>query len=190
DIVTQPLHSPLAPPFDCIFADRAEAEWGFGFLRQTLELLNAESNAYRPCVLTLPKNHKRRLLRFNFGPWLLMDFCGPKSEYGKRINLALLRDGFATDLRRQWFVFNHPHDRRGVGVYHFTWAEVQAMNEDLVEHYQASMHYIGALFSGWQGWPYRMAHQPQIFTGIFDLTVRDSLLTDGINPFFAPDDVQ
>ncbi|HXF61912.1 MAG TPA: hypothetical protein VNK95_09855, partial [Caldilineaceae bacterium] len=105
--------SQLASPFDRIFADRAEAEWAFTFLSQTLELLNAGSNAYLPCALTLPKNHKRRLLRLNFGPWLLLDFCGPSSQYGKRIHLALLAYGFATDPRKRWFVFNHPHDRRG-----------------------------------------------------------------------------
>lgn len=174
----------LAPPFERIFADYAEAEWGFGFLRQTIDLLNAGANAYRPCVLTLPKNHKQRLLRFNFGPWLLVDFCGPTSKYGKWIHLALLRDGLATASRKEWFVFSHPHDKRGMAVYRFTWAEVQSMDSELTEHYEVSMQYTGELFGHWRGSAYQLAHQPQLFAGIFDPALRASILTHGLDPFF------
>jgi hypothetical protein len=96
----------LAPPFDAIFHDAEEAQWGFDFLRHTLEILDAGANHYRPCVMTLPKSHKFRLLRFNFGPWLLIDYCGPASKYGKRINLALISDDLAVDPRKKWLSFN------------------------------------------------------------------------------------
>lgn len=175
----------LASPFDRIFADRAEAEWAFTFLSQTLELLKAGSNGYRPCALTLPKQHKRRLLRFNFGPWLLLDFCGPSSHYGKRIHLALLAYEFETDPSKRWFVFNYPHDRRGVGVYRFSWAEVQSMDPSLAEHYEASMHYAGELFTRWKGSPYRLAHQSQLFAAVLDPALRAHVLTHGLEPSFT-----
>jgi hypothetical protein len=181
---TRIASSKLATPFDDIFADPDEAMWGFDFLRQTLDLLNAGVNHYRPCVLTLPKSHKRRLLRFNFGPWLLVDFCGPESTYGKRINLALLTGEFGIDPRKKWLSFNYPYDRRGVSIYKFTWEEIYTMGAELTEHYEASMHYAGELFTKWKGSPYRLAHQPQIFAGIFDVEVRADLLRHGLNPLF------
>lgn len=175
----------LASPFDDIFSGEAEAQWGFTFLRQTLDALDAGANHYRPCALTLPKSHKLRLLRFNFGPWLLVDFCGPTSKYGKRINLALLTEGFAIDPRKKWLSFNYPHDKRGVSIFTFSWEEVRSMDAELSAHYQASMHYTGQLIGYWKGSPYRLAHQPQIFAAVFDTGVRDDLLRHGLDPMFA-----
>jgi hypothetical protein len=175
----------LAPPFDAIFADYEEAEWGFDFLRQTFEALDAGVNHYRPTALTLPKSHKLRLLRFNFGPWLLIDFCGPTSKYGKRINLALLTHGFDIDPRKLWLTFNYPYDRRGVSIFKFSWQEIKAMDEELKEHYAASMHYTGELIGYWKGSPYRLAHQPQIMAATFDPAVRADMLRNGLDSLFV-----
>ncbi len=175
----------LAPPFDAIFHDHAEAQWGFDFLHQTFDALNAGENNYRPTAITLPKSHKLRLLRFNFGPWLLVDFCGPMAKYGKRINLALLADDSAVDPRKKWLSFNYPYDRRGVSIYKFSWEEIQQMDEGLKERYAASMHYTGTLIGYWKGSPYRLAHQPQIFAAVFNLEVRADLLNHGLDPHFT-----
>lgn len=177
--------STLASPFDAIFHDEAEAQWGFDFLRHTFDLLNAKTNDYRPTAITLPKGHKWRLLRFNFGPWLLIDFCGPTSTYGKRINLALITDDAAVDPRKKWFSFNYPYDRRGVSIYKFSWQEIQEMDEELEKHYEVSMHYTGELIGTWKGSPYRLAHRPQILAAIFDATVRADLFQHGLDPMFA-----
>jgi hypothetical protein len=182
---TQITPPQLASPFDAIFADYDEAQWGFNFLHQTLALLNAGTNEFRPCVFTLPKSHKLRLLRFNFGPWLLVDFCGPASTYDKRINLALLTGEFGIDPRKHWLSFNYPYDRRGVSIYKFTWKEIRAMDNELIEHYEVSMHYASQLFANWKGSPYRLAHQPQIFAAAFDPTVRADLLQNGLDPMFV-----
>lgn len=111
----------IAPPFNAIFDDQAEADWGLDFLGHTLDLLDAAPNEYRPVSLTLPKNYKQNLMRFNFGPWLLIDFSGPASTYGKIIHLALIADNTMVDPRKNVFAFNHPHDVRGVAIYRFTW---------------------------------------------------------------------
>jgi hypothetical protein len=176
--------SQLALPFADIFADDEEAQWGFDFLRHTFDSLNAGANEYRPTALTLPKSHKLRLLRFNFGPWLLVDFCGPASTYGKRINLALLTHGFEIDPRRLWLSFNYPHDKRGVSIFKFTWEEIKNMDAELTRHYEASMQYTGELIGYWKGSPYRLAHQPQIFAAVFDPVVRADLLQHGLDPLF------
>ena len=175
----------LATPFDAIFHNYAEAEWGFDFLRHTFEKLNAGVNHYRPTAITLPKSHKLRLLRFNFGPWLLIDFCGPTAKYGKRINLALLTDDTAVDPRKKWLTFHYPYDKRGVSIYMFTWQEIKEMDGDLKAHYEASMQYTGELIGYWKGSPYRLAHQPQIFTAVFNPEVRADLLQHGLDPLFA-----
>jgi hypothetical protein len=175
----------LAPPFDAIFADYAEAQWGFDFLRHTFDMLNAAENDYRPTAITLPKSHKLRLLRFNFGPWLLIDFSGPTATYGKRINLALITDDQAVDPRKKWLSFHYPYDWRGVSIYMFTWREIQEMNSTLTKHYEDSMHYTGELIGYWKGSPYRLAHQPQIFAAVFDQNARTDLLQYGLDPLFA-----
>jgi hypothetical protein len=180
----QCVASALAHPFHAIFEDEAEAHWGFDFLQHTFDLLNARANDYRPTAITLPKSHKWRLLRFNFGPWLLVDFCGPRSTYGKRINLALITDDRAVDPRKKWFAFNYPHDKRGVSVYQFTWPEIKHMDAALENHYATSMHYTGELIGKWKGSPYRLAHQPQIMAAVFDATVRADLLQNGLDPFY------
>src|SRR5215203_742040 len=162
----------LAPPFVNIFQDEAEAQWGFDFLHHTLDLLNAGANQYRPCVMTLPKSHKLRVLRFNFGPWLLIDYCGPASHFNKHVHLALLSDDKAVDPRKKWLSFNYPYDRRGVSIYRFRWEEIKKMDTKLNTHYEASMHYTGELIGYWKGSPYRLAHQPQIFAAIFEPNVR------------------
>jgi hypothetical protein len=175
----------LAPPFDAIFADHAEAQWGFDFLRHTFEKLNAAENNYRPTAITLPKSHKLRLLRFNFGPWLLIDFCGPTSKYGKRINLALITDDLAVDPRKKWLSFNYQYDKRGVSIYKFGWQEIKQMDAQLTKHYEASMQYTGELIGYWKGSPYRLAHQPQIFDGVFDLAVRADFFQYGLDPLYT-----
>ncbi len=175
----------LAAPLRHIFADWVEAEWGFQFLRTTLALLGAETHGDRPYALTLPRSHKQQLLRLNFGPWLLLDFCGPGSEYGKRINLALLKEGVVVDPRREWFTFSRRFVRREVAVYHFDWPEVQAMDAELTELYKESMDYIGGLFAHWQGSTWRLVHQRQLFASIYDPVLRDSFFEAGLNPFLA-----
>ena len=175
----------LAPPFDDIFHDETEADWAFDFMRHTFDLLGAAANEYRPTALTLPKSHKLRLLRFNFGPWLLVDFCGPTAKYGKRINLALIKDDRAVDPRKHWLSFNYPHDHRGVSIYKFAWDEIKRMDARLQAHYEESMYYTGSLISSWKGSPYRLAHQPQIFAAIFEPAVRADLFEHGLDPLFA-----
>lgn len=177
--------SPIAPPFNKIFDDQYEADWALDFLRHTLDLLDAAPNEYRPVSLTLPKNHKHNIIRFNFGPWLLIDFSGPASSHGKTVHLALIIDNDMVDPRKKVFAFNHPHDKRGVAVYRFQWAEIKSMQDDLASHYQNSMYYTGALFSHWRGTPYRLAHQPQLFAAIFDQDVRSDLWANGLDPFYT-----
>jgi hypothetical protein len=58
------------------------------------------------------------------------------------------------------------------------------MGNELLEHYEVSMHYAGELFAHWQGSPYRLAHQPQIFAGVIDPAVCDYILTHGLDPLF------
>jgi hypothetical protein len=175
----------LAPPFDTIFQDDSEAQWGFDFLQHTFAKLNAKENEYRPTAITLPKSHKLRVLRFNFGPWLLIDFCGPASTFGKRINLALIADDLAVDPRKKWLSFHYPYDWRGVAIYMFSWGEIQQMDATLTKHYEESMHYTGELIGYWKGSPYRLAHQPQIMAAVFDAEVRADLLQHGPDPFFV-----
>jgi hypothetical protein len=59
------------------------------------------------------------------------------------------------------------------------------MDAELTRHYEASMHYTGALIGKWKGSPYRLAHQPQIFAAIFDPSIRADLLHDGLDPLFV-----
>ncbi|HOU42273.1 MAG TPA: hypothetical protein PK829_13485, partial [Promineifilum sp.] len=61
---------PLAPPFDSIFIDRAEAEWAFDLFAETATRLGGGPDDPRIAV-TLP--HDQTMMRLNFGPWMAID---------------------------------------------------------------------------------------------------------------------
>lgn len=175
--------SVLAPPFCNIFENRAEAEWAFHFLRQSLDLMGADANGYKSCVMTLPKEHKNHLLRLNVGMWLVIDFAGSGcKKYGRRVHLALIIDDSSPYRDRQWYRFDNRRDYRGVALYHFTFEEVRAMDNWLAPHYVESMRYVGSLFGGWAGSPYARHHQHQVFASVLDPGMRASLFTHGMDP--------
>ena len=96
--------TPMAVPFTNIFADRGEAEWAFDFMRQAMELLGVSGPGDRRCAVTLPTNNPR-LLRFNFGPWLVLDFRGLSRMAG--IALLLLMIYFFEFMRRDFVGLNY-----------------------------------------------------------------------------------
>ena len=79
----------LSKPFSQIFADLDEAKWAFGLLKETLDRLGVISYDDERFAITLPKNG--RVLRLNFGPWLVLGFKNPELTEN-RITLTFIAD--------------------------------------------------------------------------------------------------
>lgn len=177
----------LAPPFDLIFDNGEEANQGFEFLRRSLDLMNAQANNYRSCVLTLPKNHKGRLLRLNVGMWLCIDLFGPYKSRKKGVHLALLTEGMAAFQWRQVGTFSNRGHKREVGVFFVEYKDVLNMSAEFTQHYEESMRYIGKTFGSWVDSPFRHAHQEKVFDAIFDPAKRKHILHCDANSYTLVD---
>ena len=84
----------LAAPFNALFRDRAEADWAFNLLRQTLTALGVDDPADERFVLTLATDE--HALRLNFGKWNVLGFKA--GHEGALVEMALLQG--ETDVRQ------------------------------------------------------------------------------------------
>ncbi|MBX3001154.1 MAG: AAA family ATPase [Caldilineaceae bacterium] len=171
----------LAPPFDTIFGDRETAEHAFDFIHRSLNFLGATGAEDERFALTLPSNHYPHVLRLNYGWWVVIDCRGPDAYEGHGISLALLKD--ITDLHARyesWSDFRQADDKRPIAVVHLPISLMLDEDSEVMQAWEASARYIGALFSGWVRSPYRRAHHQQIFEAIFDREKRRALLRTGL----------
>ncbi len=164
----------LAEPFASLFRDWDEANWALDFLRETLGRLGVTSLDDPRVALTVPVG--RPLLRLNFGNWLIADFIG-KGLAGLTLpenNLLDIstrsRSGFAKKLNEET---------------HFYYGDISIevlrdMSPELTILYEQSMQNIADRFRKWRGTPYRKAHQPELMAALFDMELRQKVLTEGI----------
>ena len=79
-----------------IFKTRIEANWAFDLLATTLEILGATGPEDKRISLTVPKNYNGKVLRLNFGNWLVMNFRATKEL--RCLDLNLLSNG----VKEEW----------------------------------------------------------------------------------------
>jgi len=163
--------SSLAEPFSEIFADREEAEWAFGFLRQCMTWLAVEGPDNKLCVLTLPKAHPQ-VIRFNFGEWVVVDLRGPKAYGDKGISLALLMDGPGLAQYKHWGAFKSFPTALPVAVYELPLKPVREMSEEFAQHVERSFQYIGTLFAKWEQSQFQRVHRQELIDAVFDTQAR------------------
>src|SRR5512134_3802970 len=93
------IPNPLSEPFSQIFIDRAEANWAFDLLCQTIQHLRASDPYDQRLAVTLTRSGGRPALHLNFGPWLVLGFRGPRGQSPERVDLALLAEQVTWDER-------------------------------------------------------------------------------------------
>ena len=179
---------PLAAPLNAVFASADEAEWAFDLLGTALEGLGAGELGDPRVVLSLPKTGAGRVLRLNFGQWLVLDFRGDV-EGRTRMGVALRTEaGRALDNGTQiGEPFAEVEGRPEQAVFEFAVADVRPMPSELEAAIEASMTEIGDRFATWGGSPYVHHHQPQVEAAVFDDAARDALFQDGLDLSASPD---
>lgn len=170
----------LASPFDAIFADWDEASWAFDFLYDVVTRLGASGSDDPRFALTLPYAHNGKLLRLNFGQWLILDVNTFQSNSDDRISLALIKNHPALHAYVGTDGFSQRPEETRIAGYYLPIDDVRWMSEPLANCYQESMGLIGKYFQNWKGTPFRHAHQQRIFDAIFDEKIRAELLNTGI----------
>ena len=169
----------LAPPFDRMFTDRAEAEWAFTFMRETIERVGSRGIDDPRFSLTLPRGYTC----INFGNWRLLDFPRGKISLALKTNLVDPSYNF-----ERWGAFANSD----LSVHEIPHKFVRPFPDDLQDAYEKSCEQIKKRFQHWQGTPYRKSHIQEIFAAIYDDSLRDKLLTKGltITPSVADEDEQ
>ncbi len=164
----------LVDPFAQIFRDRAEADWAFDFLRETVKSLGIRRGAYDPrFALTLTRRGSQPCLHLNYGGWLVAGFCGPGAAY--RVELTLLADRVAWEERLAGYPFDRKEGQPEVRTYHLPLELIKPMTGDLRAAYKASLAFIAAKFEHWQRPSHWQQHQPELVEALFDLEKRAQL---------------
>ncbi len=166
----------LAPPFDRIFTDQAEAEWAFGLLQETFERLYIQDADDPRYALTLVRNET---LRLNFGNWAVLQFYGPTHPY--RIGFALFdhlveEEQFGPFDRWSAFAATDPT----ITVYEFPLEAVRPWREGLQPAFEKTFSAIAERFRDWQGTSFRRFNQPEIAAAVFDPVQQVEILTGGL----------
>ena len=179
-----PEQSALAPPFDKIFADRAEAEWAFGLLADTCAHLGVESPADPRIALMLPYGGTH--LHLNFANWLALGFepLGDAPE----VAIAILTDTPGID-RFRGDAFKSASGATAFCLKYLPRTELRA-DASLKEALGRSQKTLVEYFAHMKSSSLRRYHVPELADAVFDDAVRDRLLTEGlenevVNPAFT-----
>jgi hypothetical protein len=176
----KPQGKGLAEPFSSLFADREEANWAFDFLRDSLALLGVTSPTDPRVALTLPSSHGGKLLRLNFGHWLVVDINTFQSKTNDRIGLALIKDAPSLQAYDRSSGFSQRPEETPIAVYSLPIADMREMSGPLRDVFEESFRLIGTYFKDWKGTPFRHAHQQQLLDAVLDEESRAELLRAGI----------
>lgn len=169
----------LAKPFLEIFVDRAEAEWAFNLLRQTVERLGVRDPYDPRFALTMPHRSGRHQLRLNFGGWLVLGFRYQKN-LAYRINMALIAD--RVNLGHQFAAspFAQSGNEPYVYNYELPIEMVKAMPDELRQAYDVTLDYIGWKFGHWKRSPYWKQHKPEVMEAVLSADKREQLFSQGL----------
>lgn len=168
----------LAPPFDTIFADRAQAEWAFDFLADTVKRLGGGPDDQR-FALTLPKG--RNLLRLNFGNSMVVDIADGRQTFHLTALVKAMESAFSFE---RWSTFQGV--AAAFNVYDIPPDLIRDWVPGLQAVYEQSIEELRKLFSGWGRSNLRPSHVDVIFQALFDVGKREELLSKGLSPRDIP----
>ena len=162
---------PLAPPFDSIFIDRAEAEWAFDLFAETATRLGGGPDDPRIAV-TLP--HDQTMMRLNFGPWMAIDVSRKRGKMDIVLPIAEAETLGLTEHDEPFR--NDP----GMAVVFIPLESARDMSAEMRQVYESGMARLRDRFSHWEGTPYTPAHRPELLAALFDQEKRALLLEHGL----------
>lgn len=165
----------LAPPFDSIFADRAQAEWAFDLFADAAKWLSDSPDDPR-LALTLPLS---KLMRLNFGNSMVLDF----GNHGRDVHLTALIEDIERIYdfdRTDAFRVTVKGTDKQFAVYTLSPELVRECPSELRTIFERSMREFGKEFESWKHSNLRRSHVPELFEGLFNKGKRDRLLTQGL----------
>jgi len=171
------MPSPLAPPFNTLFRDHAEADWAFNLLQQTLTSLGVDDPADERFVLSLPTDESA--LRLNFGKWNVLGFKAGKEE--PLIEMALFQG--ETDVRqiKEAAVYAYRNSDPEVAMHQDIPLEtVQNWPGNLRLVFEDTLAFVANRFGNWKRSNFRQAHVPVLAEAVFNPEKRKLLFERGI----------
>jgi 5-methylcytosine-specific restriction enzyme B len=165
----------LAQPFATIFSSYEEAEQVFEFFAETARKVGLRGEQDDRFALTL--RHNQRVLRLNFGNWMLVDYNGREKGH---LNLALLSELVPPEYEMIDWGPSFARTERPVQLFMLPLDLALNMPPDLSVAYEESMSYLSEYFLHWGGSTWRSSNQQALFAALFDDDKRDALLTGGI----------
>jgi 5-methylcytosine-specific restriction protein B len=164
----------LGPPFDKLFADRAEAEAALELMAEVLAALGVTTNDDARFAVTYSANTRR--LTLDFGPWCMMR-CWPV-ERVRRLQLALFeRSGVLDDLPIDFRFKEADQDRPVV----LRTMQPATLNDDIRSSSLDTAREAKALFGHRNSSNWRRYHIEEIGAALLDPTKCDTLLTNGLS---------
>lgn len=167
---------PLAPPFDAIFADRAQAEWAFDLFADAVERLDGGPD-YQRFALTLAKNENR--MRLNIGNSIVIDIA----DRGQVMHLTALIDEMDSTYqfqRGEPFRVTAKGISKQFAVYDIPAASIKEWPDKLQAIFKHSLEEFGQEFTNWTSSNLLRAHNREVFAALFDEEKRDHMLTNGL----------
>ena len=168
----------LSESFAQIFTDLEEAKWAFGFLREALNRLGVNSSDDERFAITLPTNG--RVLRLNFGQWLVLDFKNPELTEN-RVTLTFLKNLVNLDDSFVTFSFAKKSGEQDVRNYSLPIEMVRPLDSNLRNAHEKTLDYIKDKFGAWRRTIWRKHHVAEIGEAIFDEVKLEKLLSEDVN---------
>ncbi len=167
----------LAPPLHALFRDRAEADWAFNLLRQTLTALGVDDPADERFVLTLATDE--HALRLNFGKWNVLGFKA--GHEGALVEMALLQG--ETDVRqiKETAAYAYRNTDPIIAMHqNIPLATVQKWPGNLRLVFEDTLVQVTNWFGHWKRSNFRQAHLPALAEAVFDPEKRAQLFAHGL----------
>ena len=165
----------VSKPLSKIFVDLDEAKWAFSLLKETLDRLGVISHDDERFAITLPKNG--RVLRLNFGPWLVLGFKNPELTEN-RITLTFIADLAKVDDSFVTFNFARSTGEPDVRNYSLPIEMVRPLEGDLRNAYEKTLDYIKNKFGPWKKTIWRKHNVAVIGEAIFDKEKLEKLFSE------------
>ncbi|MBK7916850.1 MAG: hypothetical protein IPJ94_11440 [Chloroflexi bacterium] len=163
----------LAEPFATFFTDFEEANWAFELMHEAAISAGIVDKDDKRVAI----NVRSPYLRFNFGNWAFMEF-----KRGK-VGLVFQEGKVPSTL------FDYKWDKfakSDMCLYFFNTNDLRPMHEKILTIYKQSCELVGKRFRRWKASNYRKAHQQELIEAVFDESVREKLLLEGLE--YAPSD--
>jgi 5-methylcytosine-specific restriction protein B len=170
----EPGSATLGPPFDKLFADRAEAEAALDLMADALDALGVTANDDKRFAVTYATNSRGMTL--DYGPWCVMR-CWPV-EQPRRLQLALLEQSGVLDDLPVDFRFKEAAEDRPVVL---RTMEPSVVDDHIRSASIETAREAKALFGHRQSSNWRKYHIDEIGAALLDQAKRDALLTKGLS---------